>query len=55
MDIPDAQTELGPEGSTTPYAGGDVSEILDSTTNMEENYELITDDSATEGGDINGA
>ncbi|KAL0890070.1 hypothetical protein Bca101_014053 [Brassica carinata] len=55
MEIPAAQTQLGSEGSTAPYGGGDISEILDCTTNMEENYEVITDDSATEGGDINGA
>lgn len=55
MEIPAAQTQLGSEGSTAPYGGGDVSEILDCTTNMEENYEVITDDSTTEGGDINGA
>ncbi|KAL0713243.1 hypothetical protein Bca4012_020221 [Brassica carinata] len=53
MEKPDARSELGPEGSTPTFGSGDVSDILNCTTNMQENYEVVTDDYSTDVGDVN--
>lgn len=54
-EIPHAHNVGGPKGSTAAFDGGDFSEIMNCTANMQDNYEVITDDSSTEVGNINGA